>query len=328
MDVSKISQYLASINQPKYRIGQIIENYYSGKFRNFSDMTNISKQLRQELENRFVFLSVEQDQISKGQNSIKARLILVDSFKIETVLLKYKEWNTICLSTQVGCAMGCKFCATGLMGFKRNLTSEEIVDQIIYWKQQGYQIDRIVFMGMGEPFMNWNNTRQAMEEINQKMIIGWRKMTVSTVGIIEGINQFTAWGKEVNLAISLHSLDQQTRQKIMPITGQNHLDDLLNSCRDYVKKSKRLLFFEYALMDDINDSEAEAVRLAKFINSHRLFFANLILMNKVKTSALRPSPKMERFRKILDQYRIKYSIRMSLGGKIEGACGQLVTSNE
>jgi len=325
MDVSKISQYLASINQPKYRIGQIVENYYSGKFNNFSDMTNISKQLRQELENRFVFLSVKQDQISKSQNSIKARLVLVDSLKIETVLLKYKEWNTICVSTQVGCAMGCKFCATGWMGFKRNLTSEEIVDQLIYWKQQGYQVDRIVFMGMGEPFMNWNNTRQAMEEINQKMIIGWRKMTVSTVGIIEGIKQFTAWGKEVNLAISLHSLDEQTRQKIMPITGQNHLNDLLKTCRDYVEKSKRLLFFEYALMDGINDSETEAVRLAKFINSHRLFFTNIIKLNQVKTSRVGPSKRVEQFCHILDQNKVKYSQRMSVGRQIEGACGQLAS---
>ena len=324
MNVAKVSQYLLKTGQPKFRVNQVLENYYLAKFNSFEEMTNISKDLRFKLSENFSFLSVKENDMVESKNSLKAKLKLADKLDIETVLLKYKDWNTVCVSTQVGCAMGCRFCATGSMGFKRNLTTEEIVDQIIYWKQKGIDTSRIVFMGMGEPFMNWQNVKQSLIEINRNLKIGWRKMTVSTVGIIEGIEEFISWGQQVNLAISLHSLNQEIREKIMPATKVYKLNELIKSCHKYTNQSKRLLFFEYALMDGINDTDTDAYKLSDLVNSNKLFFANIIKLNMVKTSKIRPSRRTDQFCRILDVNRVKYSRRMSMGGEIKGACGQLV----
>ncbi len=325
MNVAKVSEYLSKNGEPKFRLNQILESYYLAKFKSFEEMTNISKDLRQKLSDNFSFLSVTENDTIESKNSIKAKLKLADDLQIETVLLKYKEWNTVCVSTQVGCAMGCIFCATGSMGFKRNMSSEEIIDQVIYWKQKGFDTSRIVFMGMGEPFMNWQNVRQALEDINSNLKIGWRKMTVSTVGVIKGIEEFIDWGQQVNLAVSLHSLNQGVREKIMPSAKVYKLNELIKSCHKYTNQTKRLLFFEYALMDGVNDTELDAQKLADLINSNKLFFANIIKLNQVKNSKINPSRKTDQFCRILDSNRVKYSRRMSMGGEIKGACGQLIS---
>lgn len=325
MNVVKVSQYLLKIGEPKFRLNQILESYYLAKFKSFDEMTNIGKTLRQKLSHNFNFLAVTEDDTIESKNSLKARLKLADSLQIETVLLKYKEWNTVCVSTQVGCAMGCTFCATGSMGFKRDLTTEEIVDQVIYWKQKGFDTSRIVFMGMGEPFMNWQNVRQALEGINSNLKIGWRKMTISTVGIIKGIEEFIDWGQQVNLAVSLHSLNQGIREKIMPSAKIYKLNDLMKSCHKYANQTKRLLFFEYALMDGVNDTDGDAHKLADLVNSNKLFFANIIKFNQVKNSKINPSRRTDLFCKILDSDGVKYSRRMSMGSEIKGACGQLIS---
>lgn len=325
MNVAKVSEYLSKTGEPKFRLNQILESYYLAKFKSFEEMTNISKDLRQKLSDNFSFLAVSQDDIIESKNSIKAKLKLADNLHIETVLLKYKEWNTVCVSTQVGCAMGCAFCATGSMGFSRNLSSEEIVDQVIYWKQKGFDTSRIVFMGMGEPFMNWQNVKPALEDINSNLKIGWRKMTVSTVGLIKGIEEFIDWGQQVNLAVSLHSLNQGIREKIMPATKVYKLNELIKISHRYTNQTKRLLFFEYALMDGVNDTDTDAQKLADLINSNKLFFANIIKLNQVKNSKLNPSRRTDQFCRILDINRVKYSRRMSMGGEIKGACGQLIS---
>jgi len=157
MDFEKIKQYLKDSGEPKYRADQIAEGYYTGKFKNFLEYSNLSKRLRQELSENFSYLSLKEEDLVDSKNSHKASLKLKDGYLIESVLMEYKTWKTVCVSTQVGCAMGCLFCATAKMGFKRNLTSQEIVDQVIYWQQRGDRIDRVVFMGMGEPFLNWEN---------------------------------------------------------------------------------------------------------------------------------------------------------------------------
>jgi len=325
MNVAKVSQYLLKAGEPRFRLNQVLENYYLAKFNSFEEMTNISKDLRLKLSDNFSFLSVKEDDTVESKNSLKAKLKLADDLQIETVLLRYREWKTVCVSTQVGCAMGCKFCATGSMGFKRNLSTEEIVDQIIYWKQKGIDISRIVFMGMGEPFMNWQNVKQALIDIQSKIKIGWRKMTVSTVGVIKGIEEFIKWGEQVNLAVSLHSLNQGTREKIMPVTKVYRLNELIKCCHKYTNQTKRLLFFEYALMDGINDTDVDAQKLADLVNSNKLFFANVIKLNMIKTSKIRPSKRDDQFCRILDNNKVKYSRRMSLGSEIKGACGQLIS---
>lgn len=325
MDVLKINDFLTKKDLAKYRITQIKENYFSGKFKTFSEMSNISKELRGQLSASFDYMSVKEMKLIDSKSSHKVALKLKDESIIESVLMEYRGWNTVCVSTQVGCAMGCQFCATGKMGFKRDLTAEEIVDQIIYWKQQNYKVNRVVFMGMGEAFLNWENVLRAIMTIHDEIGIGWRKMSISTVGIIEGINKLAETGLEINLAISLHSTKQEIREKIMPATSKYKLVDLYRSIRNYIAKTKRQVFFEYALMDGINDSNEDAVDLVEFIGSNHLFYLNIIILNPIEGGSIKASSRDRRnkFLAILDRYNTAYSQRMSLGRDIEAACGQL-----
>ncbi len=327
MDFENVKQYLKDRGEPKYRADQIADGYYSGKFKNFLEYSNLSKSLRQELSENFSFLSLIEERLEDSKNSHKVSLKLNDGFLIESVLMEYKAWTTVCLSTQVGCAMGCLFCATGKMGFKRDLTSEEIVDQVIYWQQKGDRIDRIVFMGMGEAFLNWENVYEAIKIIHDRISIGWRKMSVSTVGVVDGINKLTETGLEINLAISLHSTKQDVRQKIMPSASKYQLRDIYEAVRNYTLTTKRQVFFEYTLMEGINDSEADASDLAQFIRSNRLYFLNIISLNPIDDCPLEPSSKdrVVKFLKVLDENSVNYSQRASLGSKIDAACGQLIT---
>ena len=245
--------------------------------------------------------------------------------------MDYEDWLTACVSSQVGCSLGCHFCATGKMGFKRNLTPEEIVDQILYWNQKIYPkyIGRIVFMGMGEPFLNWDNVLTAINIINSKdgLNIGARKISISTAGVADKIIEFANLDTQINLAVSLHSADQKIRESFMPIAKKYSLSQLKNACNYYVGKTNRQLFFEYALMD-INTSQNDAKLLVDFINSNRLFFLNLIPLNTVEGGMTPASPNQQKaFINYLDQSRIEYSLRRSFGQNFAAACGQLVTAN-
>lgn len=330
MDIEKIEKYLKDKGQPKYRFRQISENYFSGKFDGFLSMSNLPKNLRQELSKEIEYMSVLEDSLADSNSSHKAGLKLKDGALIETVLMEYRAWNTVCVSTQIGCAMDCLFCATGKMGLKRNLTKEEIVDQVIYWKQKKYKVSRVVFMGMGEPFLNWDQVYGAIKLIHDKIGIGWRKMSISTVGVVEGIDKLIETGIEINLAISLHSTKQSVRQKIMPGGSKYELKDIFGATRNYTAKIKRPVFFEYSLMDGINDSDQDASDLAQFIKSNRLFHLNMIDLNPIENSMIRSSTKerKDRFLAILDKNRTKYSYRASLGGNIKAACGQLITDSK
>jgi 23S rRNA (adenine2503-C2)-methyltransferase len=215
------------------------------------------------------------------------------------------------------------------MGFKRNLTSEEIVDQILFWNQKIYPkyIGRIVFMGMGEPFLNWDNILTAINIINSKdgLNIGARKISISTAGVVDKIKEFATLGTQINLAISLHSVDQKQRELIMPIAKQFSLSQLKNACNYYVGKTNRQLFFEYALMD-INTDQNSAKLLADFINSNRLFFLNLIPLNPIEGGMIPASPDQQKlFMSYLDKLNVSYSLRRSFGQNFSAACGQLVT---
>jgi len=243
--------------------------------------------------------------------------------------MDYEDWLTACVSSQVGCPLNCSFCATGKMGFKRNLTAEEIVDQILYWNQKIYPkyIGRVVFMGMGEPFLNWDNILTAINIINSKdgLNIGARKISISTAGVVDKIKEFADLDTQINLAISLHSADQKTRESFMPIAKEFTLSQLKNACNYYVGKTNRQLFFEYALMD-INTSQNDAKLLADFINSNRLFFLNLIPLNSVDGGMTPASPGQQKtFIDYLNKLGVEYSLRRSFGQDISAACGQLAT---
>ncbi|MBU3935590.1 23S rRNA (adenine(2503)-C(2))-methyltransferase RlmN [Patescibacteria group bacterium] len=327
MDIKKVEKLLSELNLPNFRLKQIVKNYFSGKYKKFEEMTDLPLDLRKELDDKVGLLAVAEIEIKKGEDCEKTVLKLKDGKKIETVLMNYGEWISACLSTQVGCAMGCKFCATGKMGLKRNLEAEEIVDQLLYWnnKVQPQYVGRIVFMGMGEPFANWENVWRAIEIIHDNLDIGWRKMSISTVGIIEKIYEFADLGVEINLAVSLHATDQKTREKLMPVAKENNLDELRKAFEYYCQKTRRQLFFEYALIDGINDSIAEARRLSRFIKSNKLFYLNIIKLNPTDGAFWSSNREREAdFLRELDRARVLYSVRKSFGREIKAACGQLV----
>ncbi|MFA5750264.1 MAG: 23S rRNA (adenine(2503)-C(2))-methyltransferase RlmN [Candidatus Shapirobacteria bacterium] len=329
MDLLLLKDFLTKKKLPDFRYRQIVKNYFSGRYLNFDQMTNLSLDLRASLSEKFSLLSVSEEKVIGDESTQKALLKLSDGQKIESVLMNYEEWITACVSNQVGCSLGCSFCATGKMGFKRNLTSEEIVDQIIYWNQKIYPkyIGRIVFMGMGEPFLNWDNVLAAIKIINSPdgLNIGARKISISTAGVVDKITEFANLETQINLAISLHSANQEKRESFMPIAKQFNLDELKQACTDYVNKTNRQLFFEYALMDS-NTGQQDAQSLVKFIKSHHLFFLNLIPLNPViggMTSASKDQ--QQKFLNYLNQSGIEYSLRHSFGQDLNAACGQLVT---
>ena len=329
MDLIKLKENLDSLNLPAFRYRQIVKNYYSGRYLNFDQMTDLSLNLRQKLSESLKLLSVAEEKIVGDESTQKALLELSDGQKIESVFMNYEDWLTVCVSSQVGCSLDCSFCATGKMGFKRNLIPEEIVDQILFWNQKIYPkyIGRVVFMGMGEPFLNWDNILTAINIINSKdgLNIGARKISISTAGVVDKIKEFADLDTQINLAISLHSADQKIRESIMPIAKKYSLLELKNACNYYVGKTNRQLFFEYALMD-INTSKKDAEELVNFIKSNRLFFLNLIPLNPVE-GGMTPASSIQQkdFINYLDQSGVEYSLRRSLGQDFAAACGQLVT---
>lgn len=332
MDLNQLKTFLDSQNLPPFRFRQIVKNYYSGRYSNFDQMTDLSLDLRAKLSENFNLLSVSETK-TVGDNSVQKTLLkLSDCQSIETVLMDYEDWITACVSSQVGCALNCQFCATGKMGLKRNLTVDEIVDQILYWNQKIYPqfVGRIVFMGMGEPFLNWDNLISALKIINSPdgLNIGARKISISTAGIADKIIEFTKLDTQINLAVSLHSANQKYRQSIMPIAKKYNLDELKKACLYYVNHTNRQLFFEYALTNQ-NTSQTDAKLLADFIHSHRLFFVNLIPLNPV-AGGLTPTTKDQQklFMSYLNQYRVEYSLRRSFGLSYSAACGQLATNSK
>lgn len=332
MDLPQLKAFLDERKEPEFRYRQIIKNYYSGRVKNFSDMTDLSLELRNQLQSQFNLLSVNPTKIQTSGHTQKALLGLVDGHQIESVLMDYDQWLTVCVSSQVGCPLGCTFCATGKMGFKRNLTAEEIVDQIVFWNNLVFPkyVGRVVFMGMGEPFLNWDNLFSAIKIINDKngLNIGSRKISISTAGLADKIRQFADLDSQINLAISLHSADQSVRAKLMPIASQFPLPDLVSACLYYVNKTNRQLFFEYVLIDGQNDTQPHLDKLIKLISQHPLFYLNLIPLNQIP-GGLPPStpPTIKHWSDQLNKSQIKFSLRRSFGTDISAACGQLATSN-
>jgi len=338
MNLSNLEEFLGKNNQPKFRLEQIKKAYFVDLVDSWEEIFTLPKDLRDKLSKEFPFSSVTLEKLQStsprlrgpGQTQ-KALLKLNDGLKIESVLMYYDGWLTVCLSTMVGCPLGCLFCATGRMGFKRNLTAEEMVDQIVFWnrllKPRGKKVSHLVFMGMGEPFLNWESLWEAIEIIQDKdgINIGDRKISISTAGIIDKINQFSQMNSQINLAISLHSPFQEKREKLMPVAKENPLEELMAACLNYVKKTGRKLFFEYALMDGWNDSDEDALALSKLMRKSYLFHLNLIHLNEV-VGGLRPSLKEKEFTEILNKEHVSYTIRKSFGTEIVAACGQLAAS--
>ena len=328
MDLKALQKFLESQSLPDYRYRQIVKNYFSGRYQSFLEMTDLSKDLRQSIENQFPLLSVTEAKLEQGTGTQKVALKLKDSLSIESVLMNYDQWLTACVSSQVGCPLNCAFCATGKMGFKRNLSSEEIIDQILFWNSKLYPkyIGRIVFMGMGEPFLNWENLLEALKVLKENLGFGSRKISISTAGIIPKIYEFADIDTEINLAISLHATKQETREIIMPVAKEYKFPDLIKSLNYYTSRTNRQLFLEYALIKDVNDSPKDLAELVALLKSNHLFYLNLIPLNPIK-GGLNPSPNIKLFNDTLERYHLNFSLRQTFGQSINSACGQLITEN-
>jgi 23S rRNA (adenine(2503)-C(2))-methyltransferase len=349
MNLEKLEKILKESNQPKFRLDQIKKAVFGDGVSSFSEISTIPLDLRKRLEKEMDILSFEVEKIliSNDKRSIKALLRLKDNNCIESVLLspRLNTW-TVCISSQVGCSLGCAFCATGKGGLKRNLTAEEITDQILFWKQyleKGLSshsrdlvpaIDNVVYMGMGEPMLNWENVKKSVEDlINPKLFnFGSRSISISTVGVKGGIEKFLTEFPQVNLAISLHFANNEMRSKYMPANKAYNLEDIKKDLQEYFKKSKRKIFMEYIIFEGLNDSLDDAKKLIEYLRSignSYLLHVNLIAYNmeheacnknEFKASS---KNKIEKFKDFLLQNKINVTIRKSLGTEIAGACGQL-----
>ena len=345
MDLNNLEKVLG--NEPKYRLKQAREAVFKNFISDWSEATFFTKDLRDKL-NKECPLKIEADLlISKKEDSVKARITLKDGLKIEAVLMRHKDGrNTVCVSCQVGCPLGCLFCATGKMGFKRNLASEEILEQVLffsrYLRSGGSpssalfgRVTNVTYMGMGEPFLNYENVLKSIRILNNKEFfnIGARSISVSTAGIIEGIKKFSNEGLQLNLAISLHAPNNELRKSLMPIDKKYPLEAVLSAVDDYIKKTKRKVMFEYVLIKGVNDSDEQAKELAKLmgnpsasLRARKLYFLNLILYNKTGNFEPSPTKRVEGFKAILSKAKINFSQRHRFGDDIQAACGQFITS--
>ena len=328
----ELEEWLASLGQPRYRARQIWRWLYKGLATDFVQMSDLPAPLRAELGHLALTgtLQPSGDVYSPDRLTHKVLFNLTDGETVETVLMRYRQRNTVCISTQVGCAMGCVFCATGQMGFVRNLTAGEIVEQVLHFarvlRSPGARVTHVVFMGMGEPLANYRAVWQAVETLNNAdgFGLGARRMTLSTVGLVPGIRKLAQEQLQVNLAVSLHAPDDDLRQRLLPINQRYSLNDIVTVCRDYVKATGRRVSIEYALIAGVNDSVEQAERLAGLLRD-LLCHVNLIPLNPTDGSPLRP-PSRERvnlFRAELEKHHLSTTVRVRRGIDIQAGCGQL-----
>ena len=328
LELNKLEELIVSMGEPKFRAKQVFGWLYKGAA-SFDEMTNVPASLRQKMAESCVIglpeiLRVQQ---SKIDGTRKYLFGLKDGNAIESVFMKYKFGNSICVSSQVGCRMGCKFCASTLGGLLRNLTPGEIAGQILAAeKDTGERISHVVIMGTGEPFDNYENVAAFIRLINDKngLNIGMRNITVSTCGVVPQIGKFGEDFPQVNLAISLHATNNEARSAMMPVNKAYSIEELIGACKDYGKATSRRVTFEYTLVKGVNDGPEDAEALAKLLRG-MLCHVNLIPLNVVKETGFETSTRASalEFQKILESRGIPATIRRELGDDIDAACGQL-----
>lgn len=345
----ELTSLLAQWGEPAYRARQIWQGFYCNFWNSTKEFTTLPVDLHRKLDDFFVFtpLIPSATLISLDGETIKTQFALSDGKAIETVLMKYDPragiWQgqkpgvgqgrrTICISTQAGCAMGCVFCATGQMGFKRHLSTGEIVAQVMYYArllhEQREVVTNVVVMGMGEPFHNYDHTMGAIDRLNDPVgyNFGARRFTISTVGLIPAIRRFTAEKRQVNLAISLHAANDEMRSSMLPINKRYPLDDLLESCRDYIAATSRRITFEWALINGITDTPEQAHLLAGKLKG-MLCHVNAIPLNPTEgySGKVTTRSRANEFKEILTRSGIPCTIRLRRGIDIAAGCGQLAS---
>jgi 23S rRNA (adenine2503-C2)-methyltransferase len=337
LSLEELGDTLGAWGEPPYRARQVWQGVYRRLAHDPAALTDLPEALRSHLTEAFAFQSMAVKATTRSQDggTEKYLLALSDGLTIEAVLMRYERRRTACISTQAGCAMGCVFCATGQMGFHRNLTAGEIVEQAVLIARRlggaGERLSNIVLMGMGEPFHNYAATMEAISRLNDSrgFNFGARRFTISTAGLVPMIERFTAESSQINLAISLHAATDELRSRLLPINRRYPLPDLMSACREYVDRTGRRISFEWALIEGLNDTLEQAEALAGLLeglNCH----VNLIPLNPTRKYAGEPTSRERAaaFRSVLAQRGIACTIRVRRGVDIQAGCGQLATEDK
>ena len=328
MTLAEVTAALKEMGQPAFRGKQVYTWLHKG-VRSYDEMSNLSKDLRSALAQKYPIAAPEvvRKQESARDGTIKYLWRLSDGNCVETVLMRYNYGNTVCISTEVGCRMGCAFCASTIGGLVRKLEPYEMLDEVLFTQiDSGLPISRIVLMGIGEPLDNFDNVMRFLELVNspEGMNISMRHISLSTCGLVPKIDELAERKLQISLAISLHGPNDTIRDKIMPVNKAYPIDVLLAACRRYFEATSRRIHFEYAMIDGVNDREEDAKELLRRLKGLPAHF-NLIPLNHVEESPLKPSSKaaVARFQKILEDGGITATVRRTLGGDIDASCGQL-----
>ncbi len=328
MTLPEVAEAVKALGQPAFRAKQIFTWLHKG-VRSYEEMTNLPKNLRETLVQQYPFTAPEavRKQESRQDGTIKYLWRLADGNCVETVLMRYHYGNTVCISTEVGCPMGCAFCASTIGGLVRRLEPHEMLDQVLFTQiDSGQPVSHIVLMGIGEPLDNFDNVMRFLELVNSPdgMNISMRHISLSTCGLVPKIDELAQKKLQISLAISLHGPNDEIRSRIMPVNRAYPMEQLLDACRRYYAATSRRIHFEYAMIDGVNDRPEDArelLRRLKGLGAH----VNMIPLNHVEESPLKPSSRaaVEKFQKILNDGGITATVRRTLGGDIDASCGQL-----
>ena len=331
-NLEELKQELISLGEKPFRAEQIFKWIYSENVKNFDEMTNLSIELREKLKQNYtlcIFNIIRKQESLDG--TVKYLFDVLDGNAIETVLMKYHHGYSLCVSTQIGCKMGCKFCASTGIPFARNLSSGEIVEELLaVERDQNIKISNVVYMGIGEPLDNYDNVVNSIRIINNPkgINIGARHISVSTSGLVPNIYRLADENIQCTLSISLHATNNEKRSKMMPVNNRYKIEELLQACKDYIAKTNRRISFEYALAKDRNDNLDDAKELVKLLKGV-LCHVNLIPINKIENGTFDKSSNENiiKFRDYLNDHGIVATIRRELGSDIDAACGQLRRKN-
>ncbi len=326
MDLNEMTAFMKDLGEPAFRGKQVYQWLHRGAA-SFEEMSNLSKPLREKLsESCFITVpQVERKLVSRQDGTIKYLWRLRDGNCVETVLMRYHHGNTVCISSQVGCRMGCAFCASTIGGKVRDLTPSEMLDQVLFTQlDSGEEISNIVLMGIGEPLDNFDTVLRFLELVNSPdgMNIGMRHISLSTCGLTEKIDKLAQHQLQLTLSVSLHAPDDETRSKIMPVNKSVGVEKLFDSCRRYFETTGRRISYEYAMIDGVNDSDWQADLLVKQLKGTP-GHVNLIPLNEVAESPFHPSRRIRQFQERLEKQGVTATVRRKLGGDIDASCGQL-----
>ena len=326
MNQEELTAFFKELGEPGFRAKQVFQWMHRGAG-SFDEMSNLSKSLREKLrENCYLYVPVvERKQVSALDGTIKYLWRLRDGNCIETVLMRYKHGNTVCISCQVGCRMGCAFCASTRGGKVRDLTPSEMLDQVLFTQlDSGETISNIVLMGIGEPLDNYDTVMRFLHLVNHPdgLNIGMRHISLSTCGLVDKIDELAKKELQLTLSVSLHAPDDETRSQIMPVNKSVGVERLMDTCRRYFQTTGRRISYEYAMIDGVNDSDAQADLLVSLLKGQP-GHVNLIPLNDVAESPLKPSRRVAAFQKRLESQGVTATVRRRLGGDIDASCGQL-----